>query len=424
MNAYGVFILLALLVQYVLQSLADVLNVRALESTLPGQVAPLYCGGEDERARRYVRTATLAGYIERSAGLLAILVVWFAGGFAWLDGLVRDCLSGEVARGLASFGALALAYTSLGIPFDIHRTFVTEARFGFNRTTWGTFVADRLKGLVLVALIGGPLLAGVLLLFLRAGNSAWLLCWAVVVIFSLVTQWLGPALILPLFNRFEPMPEGELRQGILAYAHSVRFPVQNLYVVDGSRRTSKANAYFTGLGRKRRIALFDTLISRHSVGEVVAVLAHEGGHYKRRHVLTGMLLASAPAGLVLFLLDYFLGQAGLYAAFFLPRPSLHAGLVAFALLYTPVESFLDVVVNWVSRRHEFEADRYAVDTAPQPSDLGAALRTLSVTSLAHPNPHPFYVALNYTHPPLVRRLEAIDETLRQRAAGRRPAVRP
>jgi len=245
-----------------------------------------------------------------------------------------------------------------------------------------------------------------------------------VVIFSLLTQWLGPALILPLFNRFDPMPEGELRQSIMAYAGSVRFPVQNLYVVDGSRRTSKANAYFTGIGRKRRIALFDTLISRHSVGEVVAVLAHEVGHYKRRHVVKTMLLASAHAGLALFLLDYFLGRPGLYEALSLSQPSLYGGLTAFALLYTPVESFIEVLLNWVSRRHEFEADRYALATAPQPSDLGAALRTLSVTSLAHFNPHPFYVALNYSHPPLVRRLQAIDESLRQLSAGQRTSVQP
>jgi len=424
MNAYGIFILLALLVEYVLHCVADVLNVRALEGAPPEQVVPLYAGGEDERARRYVRTATFAGCIERSAALLAVLAFWFAGGFGWLDGIVRLCLSGEVARGLAYIGLLALAYTALGIPFDVHRTFGIEARFGFNRTTWRTFVTDRLKGLALAALIGGPLLAGVLLLFLRAGESAWLLCWVVVVAFSLVTQWLGPALILPLFNRFDPMPEGELRQGILAYASSVRFPVQNLYVVDGSRRTSKANAYFTGLGRRRRIALFDTLINRHSVGEVVAVLAHEVGHYKRRHVLQGLLLASAHAGLALFLLNYFLGRPGLYEALFYQQPSVYAGLVAFALLYTPVESFLSVLVNGISRRQEFEADRYAVSTAPQPAELGAALRTLSVTSLAHPNPHPFYVVLNYTHPPLARRLEAIEAALRGRAVGRESRVRP
>jgi len=424
MNAYGVFILLALLVDFALHSIADVLNVRSLNGALPEPVAPLYRGEEHERAKCYVRTSTLAGCAERSVRLLALVAFWCLGGFDWLDGLVRQSLSGELARGLAYIGALALAWTVLGIPFDVHRTFVIEARFGFNRTTRRTFVADRLKGLAIAALIGGPLLAGVLLLFLKAGGDAWLWCWLGVVAFSLLTEWLAPALILPLFNRFEPMPEGELRDRILSYALSVDFPVQNLYVIDGSRRSSKANAYFTGLGRKRRIALFDTLIARYSVAEVVAVLAHEVGHYKRRHVVKGMLLSAAHAGLALYLLDYFLGRPGLYEAFFLAQPSLYAGLAGFALLYTPVEFLLSVLLNRVSRGHEFEADRFAIATTPEPSGLATALQTLSVTSLAHPNPHQFYVALNYSHPPLARRLKAIDECLRDRNAAGQLRGRP
>ncbi len=417
MNVYGALILLALLVDFVLHSVADVLNVRALNGALPETVESLYRGEEHERAKRYVRTVTLAGCVETSVGLLATLAFWFLGGFGWLDGVVRQSLSSELARGLAYIGALALASSALDAPFDLHRTFVIEARFGFNRTTWRTFVADRLKGLAIAALIGGPLLAGVLLLFLRTGDDAWLLCWLAVVVFSVVTQWLAPSLILPLFNKFDPMPEGVLRDGILSYARSVAFPVQNLYVIDGSRRSSKANAYFTGLGRRKRIALFDTLIARYSVAEVVAVLAHEVGHYKRRHVMKGMLLSAAHAGLALYLLDHFLARPGLYEAFFVAQPSLYAGLVGFALLYTPVEFLLSVLVNRVSRGHEFEADRYAVATAPEPSGLATALQTLSVTSLAHPNPHSFYVALNYSHPPLARRLKAIDERLHERGTA-------
>jgi len=411
MNAYGLFVLTALLADYVLHGVADVLNLRMLDQPLPGRVASMYPPEELVRAVRYVRTVTMAGCVERSTALLALLAFWFLGGFGWLDTAVRQALSGEVALGLAYIGVLALAFAALGIPFDIHRTFVIESRFGFNQTTWGTFVTDRLKGLLLAALIGGPLLAGVLLLFLRTGANAWLFCWFAVVAFSLMTQWLGPALILPMFNRFEPMPDGGLRSAILAYARLVDFPVENLYVMDGSRRSSKANAYFTGLGRKKRIALFDTLVARYTPAEVVAVLAHEVGHYKRHHVIKGMLLGIAHSGLALFLLHFLLGQPGLYAAFFLPQPSLHTGLVAFALVYTPVEFLLSLLVSLVSRRQEFEADRYAVATAPDPSGLTTALRTLSITSLSHPNPHPFYVALNYSHPPLAQRLDAIATRL-------------
>ena len=409
MNLYGIVILLVLLADYVLRTIADVLNVKALGYRVPGSVAALY--GEEGlvRSRDYVREATREAVFERSVALLVLVLFWFLGGFSWLDALVRQWFVGELARGLAYIGTLALAYAILSIPFDVHRTFVTEARFGFNRTTWRTFAADGAKGLVLGAMLGGALLSGVLLLFLHAGSIAWLLCWLVVVAFSLVVQWLGPALILPLFNRFEPMPDGELRDAVVRYADSVRFPLQNVYLIDGSRRSTRANAYFTGLGRRRRIALFDTLVQKHTTAEIVAVLAHEVGHYRLRHVTKGLLLGVAHSGVALFLLSLLVGRPGLHEALFVTQPSLHVGLVGFVLLYTPVETILSILANYMSRRHEFAADRFAVDTAPSPASLADALKTLAVVNLTHPNPHRFHVALNYSHPPLTQRLRSIEE---------------
>jgi STE24 endopeptidase len=414
MNVYGVIILIGLLVDYVLHTASDVLNLKALAGRVPDSVATLY--GQDElvRARNYIREVTATAICERSVVLLLVLAFWFLGGFGWLDVVVRPWFASELARGLAYIGLLALAYSLVGIPFQIHDTFTTEARFGFNRTTWRTFVSDRIKGLMLAALIGGLLLSGILLLFLRAGDMAWLLCWVIVVVFSFTFQWLAPALILPLFNRFEPMPQGGLRDAIIGYAEALRFPLQNVYLIDGSRRSSKANAFFTGLGRRRRIALFDTLVQRHTTDEVVAVLAHEVGHYRLKHVTKGLAFGALHAGIALFMLDFFLGQPGLYDALLFDRQSLHAGFVCFGLLYTPVETFLSILSNLVSRRHEFAADRFAIDTAPSPDSLPGALKTLSVSSLSHPNPHWFHVFLNYSHPSLAQRLRAIDEHLAER----------
>ena len=411
MNTYGICILVALLADFGLHTISDVLNLKALGGKVPGSVASLYREGELERTRSYVRAVTTDNMYERLAGLVVLLAFWLAGGFGWLDAVVRQMVAGEVVRGLVFLGSLALAYALFGLPFEVHRTFVTESRFGFNRTTWRTFLADRAKGVAIASVLGGLLLGGVLLLFQHAGDWAWLWCWGAVVAFMLVTQWLGPAVIMPLFNRFEPMPAGELRDAIVRYAESVHFPLQNVYLIDGSRRSSKANAFFTGIGRQRRIALFDTLVNQHTVDEIVSILAHEVGHYRLQHVRKGLVLGAVHVGVALFLLNLFMGQAGLFDAFYIGQPSVYAGFVCFGLLYTPVEMVLSVVVNLVSRHHEFDADRFAVDTAPSPRSFAVALKALSLSHLAHPIPHPLYVFLNYSHPPLAQRLDAIERRL-------------
>ena len=420
MNAYAVVVLAALVAQFLLHTVADGLNVGALGRAAPGVVKDLYSQEDYERSGRYVRAATLVQVLERALLLAVVLAFWFLGGFGWLDAQVRATIDGDVLRGLLYVGSLMAGYAAIGLPFDVYRTFAVEQRFGFNRTSPATFVSDRLKELALVVLIGGALLAGVQLLFLHAGGAAWLWCWVVVIGFSLLTQLIAPALILPLFNKFTPMPDGTLRNAILDYARSVRFPVENVYVIDGSRRSSRANAYFTGLGRHKRIALYDTMVDQHTVPELVAVLAHEVGHYRRRHVMKGLLLAAAHAGVALYLLSFFLGRPGLYAAFFLSEPSVYAGLVFFTLLYTPIDAVLSMGLNVLSRRNEYEADRFALATAPGPCRLPDALKKLAVVNLSNPNPHPLYVFVNYSHPPLGLRLRAIDEYLHSpEASGRR-----
>ena len=333
---------------------------------------------------------------------------WFLGGFQALDEVVRAWQWGPIGTGLAYIGLLALGKGLLSLPFTLYETFVIEARFGFNTMTCKTFLSDMLKGLGVALLIGAPLLAGLLAFLTYAGPSAWLYCWLVMTVVTLALQWLAPTWIMPLFNTFTPLAPGELKEAILRYAQTVRFPVEEVFVIDGSRRSSKSNAFFTGLGKHKRIALFDTLVAAHTVPELVAVLAHEIGHYKMRHIIRGTLLSVAHTGVMFFFLSVFLHHEGLFQAFYVHLPAVYTGLVFFGMLYVPLALLLSMGMQSISRKHEYEADRYAMDTFHEPAALAQALQKLSVHNLANLTPHPFYVFLHYSHPPMLQRLRALQ----------------
>ena len=411
MNTLAIVIVVALVADFLLQSTADYLNVLHSRKPVPRVLEGLYDDAARDRAVRHLAASTGVGLVERAILLVAMLAFWFLGGFGFLDGLVRIYLPEVVSRGLAYVGLLAVGYGLLELPFDAYRTFVVEEQFGLNRTSIATFATDRIKGLVVATAIGAPMLVALLLLFTRVPDTAWLLCWAVVVLFSIGVQFVAPAIILPWFNRFEPMQEGQLRDAILTYARNVGFSLENVFVMDGSKRSTKGNAFFTGFGKHRRIALYDTLVESHPADEIVAVLAHEVGHYRRKHLFKGLALGAAHNGAMLFFLSLLLDQPVLYEAFRVGEPSVYAGLVCFAVLLSPLEAAISLGLNVMSRRHEYEADRFAVDTAPMSSALSDALKRLSVGHLANPNPHPVYVAVNYSHPPLSHRLSAIEARL-------------
>ncbi|NTV12797.1 MAG: M48 family metallopeptidase [Desulfobulbaceae bacterium] len=409
MNLYGLIILFALLADFLLGALADWLNLKALDPKLPAEFADCYDPAEYARSQAYTRAKSRFGQISTTFDLAVLLLFWWGGGFAWLDQLVRGWASGEVARGLLFFALLLLSKSLLSLPFSVYSTFGIEARFGFNRTTPATFIADLVKGLLLAVVLGGPLLGAILYLFAKAGALAWLWCWGAVSLFTLFVQFIAPTWIMPLFNKFTPLPEGELRTAIFAFAAQVSFPLQNVFVMDGSKRSAKSNAFFTGFGRNRRIALFDTLIDKHSVPELVGVLAHEIGHYKKKHILKSMLLGLVHAGVMFYLLAFFLSRPELYAAFGIESPSLYTGLIFFGLLFTPLEMALSPFLHYLSRKHEYQADRFAADETGNPAGMAAALKKLSVSNLANLTPHPFYVVLHYSHPPLLARLRALAE---------------
>ena len=409
MNAFFLIILAALVLDFVLRLVANLLNLKALKLELPPALEGVYRSEDYRNSQEYTRAATRLHLAVSTFGLLLLLCFWFAGGFNHLDQIVRSWGFVPIVNGLLYIGILLIAYALLMLPFSIYATFVIEERFGFNRTTPSTFFLDRVKGLALAALLGIPLLAGILSLFEYSGPYAWLYCWIMITIFSLAIQFVAPTWIMPLFNKFTPMESGELKEAIVKYASSVNFPIKNVFVMDGSKRSSKSNAFFIGFGRNKRIVLFDTLIQKHTIPELVAMLAHEIGHYKKKHILQGMAISILHTALILFLLSVLLGSPGLYEAFYMQQQSIYTGIVFFGLLYTPIELLLSIVMQTVSRKNEYEADRFAAETIDEPRNLVDALKKLSATNLSNLTPHPFYVFLNYSHPPLLQRVQAIQK---------------
>lgn len=409
MNPCFIVILIALLVEYALGVIANLLNVRSLSAELPPDLEGIYEPEEYRKSQEYLRANTRLHFVTSTVSLVVLLSFWFAGGFNCLDQAVRSWSFVPILNGLLYIGILATGYRLISLPFSIYHTFVIEERFGFNRATRRTFVADEIKDLGLTALIGAPLLSGILALFEYAGYYAWVYCWIAVSAFSLILQYVAPTWIMPLFNKFTPLQPGELREAIFSYARSVGFPVKHVFVMDGSRRSSKSNAFFTGFGRNKRIALFDTLIQKHTVHELIAVLAHEIGHHKKKHILQGTLIGVLHAGVLFFVLSIFLGSPGLYDAFYMEQQSIYSGILFFGLLYTPLEMVLSVMMQALSRKNEYEADRFAAETIQHPRHLIEALKKLNAGNLSNLVPHPFYVFLNYSHPPLLQRMRAIQQ---------------
>jgi len=407
-NPFFLIIIVALVLDFLLNLVASLLNLKALKLELPPALEGVYNPEDYRNSQEYTRENTRFNLVASTFQLLLLLSFWFSGGFNYLDQMVRAWGFVPLVSGLLYIGILLVAYSLLMLPFSVYGTFVIEERFGFNRTTPRTFLLDRVKGLFLAILLGAPLLAGILSLFEYSGPYAWLYCWVIVTIVSLVIQFVAPTWIMPLFNKFTPLESGKLKEAILNYARSVNFSIKNVFVMDGSKRSSRSNAFFTGFGRNKRIALFDTLIEKHTVLELVAVLAHEIGHYKRKHIPQGVIISILHAGVLFFLLSVFLGSPGLYQAFYVEQQSIYAGLLLFGLLYTPLELLLSIVLLMVSRKNEYQADRFAAETIDEPQSLVDALTKLSASNLSNLAPHPLWVFLNYSHPPLLQRIRAIQ----------------
>lgn len=407
MNPWLLFVVSVLLLGYLLDVLVALGTLGRLDRELPAEIRDLWDPGRLEKSREYIRTTTRFALLQNSVGTVLLLGFILAGGFNWVDRAARALELGPIATGLVFTGLLLLLSGLLNLPFSIYATFVIEERFGLNRTTVRTFILDLLKIILLAILLGGPLLAGVLWFFESAGSLAWLYCWLLVIIFVFVMQWLAPVVIMPLFNRFTPLPDGELKEAIETYARQQNFSLQGVYTMDGSRRSARLNAFFTGFGRFRRIVFYDTLLGKLEPGEILVVLAHEMGHYRLRHIPKMMLVSMVQTGIMFAILSFFIGNQGLFAAFGMEHVSVYASLVFFGFLYTPISTLLSVLFNRVSRKYEFEADAFAVRTTGLAAELISGLKKLGQTNLANPDPHPLDVWLHYSHPPLLGRIRAI-----------------
>lgn len=407
MNPYLIVILASLVGAYLVHFVARRLNVAALDPNLPEEFADVLDGERYARSQEYARANMRFSDVSETVSIILTCAFILLGGFNTLDLLIRGLGAGPILTGLAYFTSLALLMGTLNLPFDIYHTFVLENRFGFNTTTWKTFLGDRIKGVVLSALVGGILLGALLWFFRTAGPWAWIWCWSFSVVFSLLLTYVAPQWILPLFNTFKPLEEGELKDRLDTYATREGYNLSGVFVMDGSKRSTKANAFFTGLGKRKRIALFDTLMNNHTTGEILGVLAHEVGHSRLGHIRKRLITSTVKTGAVFYLMSLFLNNSSLFQAFGMEQMSTYAGLIFFALLYTPVSMALSVVSNAVSRKHEFEADEFAARTTGDPENLAAALKKLSVNSLSNLTPHPLTVWLEYGHPPVLERIRAL-----------------
>lgn len=407
MNIYFYVVLITLLLGFILDLIADYLNLKKLGEPLPVEFIDVYSPERYLKSQEYTKVRTNFGILTSTLSLISMIIFWFFGGFNYLDLFISQFSDNLIIKGLLYIGILAFAGSILSLPFSIYSTFVIEEKFGFNKTTPKTFVTDIIKSFLLSLLLGAPLLSLILYIINSSGEYFWLIGWGAVTIFSIFIQYIAPTYILPIFNKFKPLEDGDLRNAIMEYANKVKFPLTNVFVIDGSRRSTKANAFFTGFGKNKRIALFDTLLQKHSINEIISIIAHEVGHYKKKHILTGTFIGIVHTGFLFFLLSLFIGQKELYDAFFMINQPIYAGLIFFGLLYSPVESLLSLVLNLLSRKNEYEADEFAVKTTMDKTSMIKTLKNLSETNLSNLTPHPFYVLLNYSHPTVLQRIDRI-----------------
>jgi STE24 endopeptidase len=386
------------------------LNLKAIEPEIPSEFEGVYDAEKYRKSQDYLRDNTRVDLITSLIKTTVLIAFIRLGGFRWMYDMASGLTDQLILQGLVFVGLLLVISTLWGIPFSIYDTFVLEERYGFNKTTPKTFITDTIKSLILGVVIGAPIFAALVYFFDTTGSNAWWICWVVVTVVQLFLMYLAPSVILPLFNKFEPLEEGELRSSLEGYAKEQGFQLSGLFKIDGSKRSTRANAYFTGFGKNRRIALYDTLIDNHSEEELVAILAHEVGHAKCKHIHKQLILGILSTGLLFFLLSLFIRQPDLYRAFGLPGEEplpIYAGLIFFSFLYTPVSTLIGILTSVLSRKFEFEADEFAVSTTGGSEALISGLKKLSVDNLSNLTPHPWLVFLEYSHPPVLQRIEAM-----------------
>ncbi|OUX37168.1 MAG: peptidase M48 [Candidatus Pelagibacter sp. TMED273] len=407
MNIYFIIIIGMLIFQYVLEIIVNILNIKALNPNLPEEFKDTYDQSKYIKSQSYTKTNTKFSFLTSTFSLMLNLYFIFGGFYNYIDIFVRAYGYNPNVTGLLFFALLFIINDIITIPFSIYNTFVIEQKYGFNKTTFNTYVTDKIKGYFLTILIGGPVLYLILFFFNSYSEYGWLYVWFFLVAFSIIMQPIFITFIAPMFNKFTPLEEGPLLERIRNYLNEIDFPVAKLEVIDGSKRSSHSNAYFSGIGKYKRIALFDTLLDQMDDDEILSIIAHEVGHYKLKHIYSGILLSTLQSGIMLYILSIFINNTLLFNVFQMENLSVYASLVFFTMLYAPISMVIGIFFTFISRKNEFSADAYSVKTAKMPDSLISGLKKLSKENLSNLTPHWLNVFLNYTHPPVLTRILAI-----------------
>ncbi|HPT21812.1 MAG TPA: M48 family metallopeptidase [Bacteroidales bacterium] len=392
---------------FVIERYLNYLNTTMWSDTLPDKLKGVCDEEEYKKTQLYQKDNKRLAFWSSLLNLMMVIIMIAAGGFAFVDDIVRTISTNMVVVALIFFGIIGFASDIIDIPFSYYDTFVIEKKYGFNKMTIKTFITDHLKSWLIMVLIGIPVLGFITWVYYKTGKNFWIYAWGVITLFSIFINLFYSELIVPLFNKQTPLPEGSLRTLIEEFAQKAGFKLKNIYIIDGSKRSTKSNAYFSGFGPKKRIVLYDTLQNELTEAEIVAVLAHEIGHYKKKHVLLTLISSIVLTGLMLFLFSLVVNNPDLSNALGSRNTSFHLGLIVFGILYSPLSLAIGLLSNFVSRKNEFAADRFAKENF-KPEVLAEALKKLSVKSLSNMMPHPAYVFFYYSHPPLLKRLEKLE----------------
>lgn len=403
------YIIIAILIaNFIFDHILDYVNAKRFSDPIPVTLEDVYNKEEYKKSQEYKKSRYRFGVVSGSVMFLATLVFFFLDGFAYVDRLARAYSDNEIVIALVFFGLIMLASSVLSMPFNYYSTFVIEEKYGFNKSTKATFFMDILKSLTVGAVVGGLLLGAIVWFYQSTGEYFWLYAWGAVTVFSVFMNLFYARLIVPIFNKQAPLEEGSLRTQIENYSAAAGFSIDKIFVIDGSKRSTKANAYFSGFGREKRITLYDTLINDLEEEEVVAVLAHEVGHYKKKHIVFNLFTAVLTTGFTFWLLSLFIDAPLLSNALNVSEPSFHVGVVAFGVLYAPISVLTGLFMNYISRKFEYQADDYAKNTYEK-QPMISALKKLSKNSLSNLTPHPLYVTVHYSHPTLLQRVENLEK---------------
>ena len=405
MTAQTIFYILIgiIIVKFLFDSYIDALNAKHFNDVIPKELEGIYNEDEYLKSQNYKKTNYRFSILTSTFSILTTLLFFMFDGFAIVDNMAKSITSNSLLITLIFFGIILFASDILNTPFSYYKTFVIEEKFGFNKTTKKLFIIDKLKGWFMLAIIGGGILALITWFYQLTTHNFWLYAWALVTAFSIFMNMFYSKLIVPLFNKQSPLEDGDLKIAIEGFAKKIGFKLDNIFVIDGSKRSTKANAYFSGFGSQKRITLYDTLIKDLTTDEIVAVLAHEVGHYKKKHIVYNLVLSILLTGLTLYILSLFVGSTLLSQALGVQIPSFHIGLIAFGVLYSPISEITNLFMNALSRKFEYQADDYAKQNFGA-APLITSLKKLSKNSLSNLTPNALYVKIHYSHPTLLQRI--------------------